>query len=142
MDLQRHLLGAHRQSAHGSDLGQHRPWCGHRTLRASEATGLPVNGNGTSYFNHAAFELPPAGQFGDAGRDTITGPLVSLNGALNRAFRFGETRRQLQLRLSANNMLNHVQITSFGTTVNAATYGLATGASGTRSVTLLLRFNF
>ncbi len=67
---------------------------------------------------------------------------VSLNGSLNRAFRFGETRRQLQLRLTANNVLNHVQITGFGTTVNSSTYGLATAASGTRTVSLLLRFNF
>ena len=59
-------------------------------------------------------------------RDTIPGPFqVSFNAALNRAFRFGETRRQLQLRLSATNALNHVAITSFGTTVNSATYGLA-----------------
>jgi hypothetical protein len=119
--------------ARGAVIGQ---------LRA-EATGAPEYGGTNPYFNTAAFELPPAGQFGDAARDTITGPaLVSLNGALNRAFRFGETRRQLQFRLSANNMLNHVQITSFGTTVNSATYGLATGASSTRSVTMLMRFNF
>jgi hypothetical protein len=110
-------------------------------LRA-EATGLPVNA-GNGYFNAAAFELPPNGEFGDAGRNTITGPsLISLNGALNRAFRFGETRRQLQVRINASNMLNHVQITSFGTTVNSNSYGLATAASGTRSVQLLLRLNF
>jgi hypothetical protein len=39
-------------------------------------------------------------------------------------------------------MLNHVQITGFGTTVNSNNYGLATAASATRTVTLLLRFNF
>ena len=111
-------------------------------LRA-EATGLSIFGGGNPYFNQNAFELPPAGQYGDAGVDTITGPaLMSLNGALNRAWRFGDSRRQLQLRLSANNTLNHVQITGFGTQVNSATYGLATGASGTRTVTLLLRLNF
>jgi len=110
-------------------------------LRA-EATGLSVFGGGP-YFNPNAFALPPTGEYGDAGRGTITGPaLQSLNGALNRAWRFGDSRRQLQLRLSANNTLNHVQITSFGTQVNSATYGLATGASGTRTVTLLLRLNF
>lgn len=111
-------------------------------LRA-EATGLPITGGDNPYFNPNAFELPPAGQYGNAGVDTITGPaLISLNGALNRAWRFGDSRRQLQLRLSANNTLNHVQITNFGTQLNSSTYGLATGASGTRTVTLLLRFNF
>jgi len=35
-----------------------------------------------------------------------------------------------------------VTITSIGTTVNAANYGLPTAASATRSVTLNTRFNF
>ncbi len=109
----------------------------------AEATGLPIFAPGSPYFNLAAFTLPPAGEYGNAGRDTIPGPmLIGLNGALNRVWRFGETRRQLQLRLSANNVMNHVQITSFGTVVNSATYGLPTAASATRTVVLTLRFNF
>jgi len=109
----------------------------------AEATGLPVSASGYPYFNLAAFTTPPAGEFGDAGRDTIPGPFqVSFNSALNRAFRLGERRRQLQLRLSATNALNHVEITSFGTTVNSATYGLPTAASATRTVQLLMRFSF
>ncbi|MGP8247647.1 MAG: carboxypeptidase regulatory-like domain-containing protein [Bryobacteraceae bacterium] len=112
-------------------------------LRA-EATGASVNASGSPYFNLAAFTTPASATFGNAARDTIPGlPVISLNGALNRAWRFGDVgRRQLQLRISANNMLNHVQITGFGTTVNSSNYGLATGASSTRTVTLLLRFNF
>ena len=55
---------------------------------------------------------------------------------------FRRIAAQLQLRISANNALNHVTITSVGTTVNSATYGLPTGASGTRTVSVLLRFNF
>jgi hypothetical protein len=109
----------------------------------AEATGLPITGGDNPYFNLAAFTTPPAGQFGDAGRDTITGPFqVSINAAINRAWRIGESRRQFQLRLSATNALNHVVVTGFGTTVNSATYGLATSASATRVVSLLLRFNF
>jgi hypothetical protein len=109
----------------------------------AEATGLPITGGDNPYFNPAAFTTPPAGQFGDAGRDTIPGPFqFSTNAALNRAWRFGETRRQFQLRLSATNALNHPIVTGFGTTVNSSNYGLATSASATRVVTLLLRFNF
>ena len=109
----------------------------------AEATGLSIAGGDNPYFNPAAFTLPPAGQFGDAGRNTIPGPFqFSTNAALNRAWRFGETRRQFQLRLSATNALNHVVVTGFGTTVNSSNYGLATSASSTRVVTLLLRFNF
>ena len=109
----------------------------------AEATGLPIEGGGNPYFDLAAFTTPLAGHYGNAGRDTIPGPfLTSLNASLNRAFRFGESRRQLQLRISANNVFNHVIVTSFGTTVNSATYGLPTAASATRTVNLLLRFNF
>jgi hypothetical protein len=110
------------------------------SLRA-EATGLPIGGS--PFFNEAAFTTPPAGEYGDAGRDTIPGPFqISLNAAINRAFRFAETRRTLQLRLSAANALNHPYITGFGTTVNSATFGLPTSVSATRTVSLLLRFSF
>jgi hypothetical protein len=46
------------------------------------------------------------------------------------------------LRISANNVLNHVEITGWGTTVNAATYGLPTAASGARTVQVMARVNF
>ena len=109
----------------------------------AEATGLPIRAGGYPYFNQSAFTTPGPGEFGNAGRDTIPGPLViGLNSSLNRAWRFGETRRQLQVRISANNVLNHVEITGWGTTVNAATYGLPTAASGTRTVQLMMRLNF
>lgn len=109
----------------------------------AQATGLPIEASGYPYFNLLAFTTPAAGQFGNGGVDTIPGLFhTSLNASLNRAFRFGETRRQLQLRLSATNALNHVVITNIGTTVNSDMYGLPTGASATRTVTLLLRFSF
>ncbi|MGA7241511.1 MAG: hypothetical protein WBY44_37860, partial [Bryobacteraceae bacterium] len=112
-------------------------------LRA-DATGQSINAGDSPYFNLLAFTLPAVGQYGSAGVDTIPGIFTtSLNASLNRAWRFGEIGRQtLQLRLSATNAMNHVQITSFGTTVNSATYGLATAASATRTVTLTLRYNF
>ena len=109
----------------------------------AQATGLPIGSSADPYFNLAAFTTPAAGEFGDAGRDTIPGPFqVGFNAALNRAFRLGESRRQLQFRLSTTNALNHVVVTSFGTTVNSSTYGLATAASATRTVQLLMRFSF
>jgi trimeric autotransporter adhesin len=109
----------------------------------AEATGLPITGGGNPYFNTAAFTTPPAGQFGDAGVDTIPGPFqVSLNASLNRAWRIGESRRQFQLRITASNPLNYVYITGFGTTVGVNSYGLPTAASATRTASLFMRFNF
>ncbi len=109
----------------------------------AEATGLPIQGGPGQYFNPLAFTTPPPGQFGNAGVDTITGPVqTSLSATLNRAWRIGESRRQLQFRLSATNALNHPTITGFGTAVGSSTYDLATTASAMRSVTTMFRFNF
>jgi hypothetical protein len=109
----------------------------------AQATGAGIKDGDYPYFNLLAFTIPVAGQFGNAGRTTIPGLFnMSVNGSLNRSFRFGDTRRQLQFRLSATNALNHVVITGIGTTVNSTTYGLATAASQTRVVTASLRFNF
>jgi trimeric autotransporter adhesin len=110
----------------------------------AEATGLPIEAGDYPYFNLLAFTTPPAGQYGNAGRNTIPGLVRTfVNASLNRSFRLGsDARRRLQLRLSASNALNHITITNIGATVNSATYGLPTAASATRVVTASLRFNF
>ena len=56
--------------------------------------------------------------------------------------RFAESRRSLTFSVNAQNVFNHVTITSVGTTVNSANYGLPTAASPTRALTLNSRFNF
>lgn len=107
----------------------------------AEATGEPVE-TGSGFFNLGAFELPPAGQFGDAGRNTIPGPdLFSLNFSLGRAIDLGE-RRRLELRIDTTNITNTVSFTSFGTVVNATNYGVATAASAMRTVKATVRFRF
>jgi hypothetical protein len=112
------------------------------SLRA-EATGLPIHADGQPYFNSLAFTTPPAGQFGNAGRSTIPGLFrITVNSSLNRSFRFGESRRTLTFTVNASNVLNHVTITSIGTTVNSSNYGLPVAASGTRGITLNSRFSF
>ncbi|HEU0123801.1 MAG TPA: TonB-dependent receptor [Bryobacteraceae bacterium] len=99
--------------------------------------------NGTGYFNLAAFTVPPSGRFGNAGRNTITGPaLFSLNGSIGRGFRVGDNRRRLEFRLEANNLTNRVSITTLGTVVNASNYGLAQGAAPMRTLQAIVRFRF
>jgi hypothetical protein len=110
------------------------------TVRA-DATGLPVTAAGM-LFNTAAFVAPTAGTWGTAGRNTIPGPAVfSLNASIGRVFRFGE-RHSVDLQLQGQNILNRVTITSWGTTIGSANYGLATAASGMRKLTASLRFRF
>ena len=109
-------------------------------LRA-DATGLPIDATGMS-FNTAAFATPLGGNMGHRGRNTIPGPAVfSLNGSVGRVFRFGE-RRSVDLQLQAQNILNRVTITNWGTTIGSANYGLATTASGMRKMTASVRFRF
>lgn len=108
----------------------------------ADATGLPID-SGSGYFNLAAFAVPAAGRLGNAGRNTIPGPgTFGMNMSFGRAFRIKETRRSIDFRVAANNPLNYVNISRFGTTVNSSTYGLATAAGAMRTVTANLRFRF
>jgi len=110
------------------------------TLRAN-ATGLPVDAAGL-LFNTAAFSAPLAGQWGNAGRNTIPGPTTfSLNGSLGRIFRIGE-RRSADLQFQAQNLLNRVTITNWGTVLGSTNYGLATSAAAMRKITINLRSSF
>jgi len=109
----------------------------------ADATGLPINSD-SGPFNLLAFTVPVAGQYGTAGRNTIPGPgTISLNATFGRTIQFGDSaRRSLDIRLSANNVLNHVNITSWGTVVNSANYGLPAGAGAMRTLSLSLRVRF
>lgn len=110
------------------------------TLRAN-ATGANVLAEG-ALFNTAAFALPAAGDWGNAGRNTIPGPATfTLNASFGRIFRLGE-RRSIDVQMQSQNLLNHVTITGWGTVLDSATYGLATNAAAMRQVSLNLRFRF
>jgi hypothetical protein len=110
------------------------------TLRAN-ATGLSVEQAGL-LFNTAAFSAPLDGLWGNAGRNTIPGPTTfSLNGSLGRIFRIGE-RRSADLQFQAQNLLNRVTITNWGTVLGSTNYGLAASAAGMRKITINLRFRF
>ncbi len=109
----------------------------------ADATGLPISA-GSGPFNLLAFTAPAAGDYGSAGRGTIPGPgSIGLNATFGRTIQFGDSaRRSLDIRLSANNILNHVNITSWGTVVNSANYGLPVSAGVMRTLSLVLRVRF
>ena len=107
----------------------------------ANATGAPVDA-GAGFFNPAAFALPPFGQFGDAGRNTIPGPgQLSLRLSFGRSFSIDE-RRKLEIRADSQNFTNHVSYTAVATVVNASNYGLATAAQPMRTITLTARLRF
>ncbi|HTA71769.1 MAG TPA: carboxypeptidase regulatory-like domain-containing protein [Bryobacteraceae bacterium] len=93
-------------------------------------------------FNTAAFADPLPGQYGDAGRNIITGPMeFNLNASAGRVFRLGE-RRSFDIRFDSTNVLNHVTYTSWNTTLGNAQFGLPVSANAMRSMQLTLRFRF
>jgi hypothetical protein len=108
----------------------------------AEATGLPIQGGGGEFFNLAAFTVPPGGQFGDAGRNTIEGPgMFALNASFGRSFSLNE-RRRIEFRLESTNVTNTVSITGIQTVVNSVTYGLPMAAGNMRTIDAVVRFRF
>jgi hypothetical protein len=109
----------------------------------ANATGLPVEPATPGYgFNIAAFAPPAAGQWGTAGRGVVPGPTIfSMSASVGRIFRLGE-RKSIDLRFDATNVLNHVTITNWGTTLSSSTFGLPTAASGMRRMNAMVRFRF
>jgi trimeric autotransporter adhesin len=106
-------------------------------------TGEPLYAATLSYFlNPAAYTAPLPGQWGNAGRDSITGPAqFSLNASLGRTFRVSD-RLNLDLRVDATNALNHVTFTTWNTIVNSAQFGLPAAANAMRSMQTTLRLRF
>ena len=86
------------------------------------------------HLNPAAYAIPPAGQWGDARRDAITGPnQFSLNATMVRTFRLNP-RFNLDLNFSATNVLNHVTFTGWWTNINSPQFGLPQTANPMRSL--------
>ncbi|HEV8132661.1 MAG TPA: TonB-dependent receptor [Acidobacteriota bacterium] len=114
------------------------------SLRAT-VTGQPVpvdHPTTALFFNPNAFQLPPPGDFGNAGRNTIIGPgSMQMNLIVNRTFPFGD-RKRLAVTLAAINVTNHPNFRSIDTVVNSAAFGQVTSIGPMRTVQLDFRFIF
>jgi trimeric autotransporter adhesin len=114
------------------------------TLRA-DVTGQPVglaNPSIAEFFNTAAFKAPSAGTFGDAGRNTISGPgTLSFNMGLGKSIAFKDAQ-QLELRLQATNVFNHPNFSAIDTIVNSPSFGRVTGVAQMRQLQFLARYRF
>jgi hypothetical protein len=114
------------------------------SLRA-DYTGAPItlaDPAVATFFNTAAFLVPPAGQFGDASRNTIAGPgITNASLALTRNVTFAGTRG-LSIRVQANNVFNTVQYATIDTVVNSPTFGQVVSARPMRSVQVVARVRF
>jgi trimeric autotransporter adhesin len=122
------------------------------SLRANIVPGQAIavsDPTAKEWFNTAAFCTPGlncvnanGSAFGDAGRNIIEGPgAVTFNMSLNRTITIKEART-LDLRISANNVFNHVNYAGINTTVNSLTFGEVISAGSMRRVTVQARFRF
>ena len=93
------------------------------------------------FLNSAAFSAPLPGQWGTAGRDSITGPSqFSMIGSLSRVFRLSD-RLNLDVRVDGTNVLNHVVFGSYVAQLNPQ-FGLPSSPNGMRSLLTTVRLRF
>jgi len=107
------------------------------------ATGAPIAvSHSGQHLNPAAYSAPLAGEWGTAGRNSITGPSTfSLDSSVARTFR-PSGRFYLDLKVAATNMLNHPVFTGWNTTVNSTQFGLPLEPNPMRSLETSLRLRF
>ncbi|MGA8598586.1 MAG: TonB-dependent receptor, partial [Bryobacteraceae bacterium] len=106
-------------------------------------TGAPLYAAPSGLFlNPAAYAAPLPGQWGNAGRNSITGPAqFALNASMGRTFRLSD-RFNLDVRADSTNAFNNVTYQSWNTIVNGTQFGLPTAANAMRSVELTMRLRF
>ena len=130
-------LGGTNWSRSGNTSREDRP-----NLKPGVNPDAIVLGDPDHYFDTSAFVLPPQGTFGDAGRNTLTGPSYAMtNVSFVKNTRIGALGGggQLQLRLELFNLLNRANFATPDRVVFAAASptetALPTAGRITRTVT-------
>ena len=108
-----------------------------------DTTGKPIYAATSGLFlNPTAYATPAPGQWGTAGRDSITGPRqFTLNASMARTFRL-EKKYNLDLHIDSTNLFNHAVFTAWNTTVNSSQFGLPAAVNSMRSLQATLRLRF
>jgi hypothetical protein len=114
------------------------------SLRA-DYNGAPISISAPTvgqWFNTAAFTVPPSGQFGTAGRNTVEGPgTILFNFALAKDIPLHDMMA-FEIRAEANDVFNHANFTGIDTTVNSPTYGQVISVGSMRKMQIFARFRF
>ena len=115
------------------------------TLRPNLVPGQSVtlaNRSIAEWFNTAAFVAPPAGQYGNARRNSIIGPGSKVfDMAFTKILPLKESR-VLEFRAQATNIFNIPNYSSIDTTANSPTFGRVTAVGAMRQFTITSRFRF
>ena len=116
---------------------------GYSAFVRPNVTGAPIyTGSNGRFLNPAAYAAPASGQWGNARRDSITGPgQLTMNSAMVRTFRLSK-KVNLDAQIAASNPLNHVTFSNWYTNVNSTQFGLPSAANTMRNVQTSLRLRF
>ena len=103
----------------------------HLNVVPGVSSGLPHR-SANKWFNTAAFAEPTYGTYGDAGRNSLSGPAYwNLSSSVFRLFPLGEGR-QIEFRAEAYNLLNHVDLGNPNNTIESGTsFGTISGTAST-----------
>jgi len=108
----------------------------------ADYTGQSIYAAPSGLFLNPAAVRAPVGHWGNAGRNSITGPdIFTLNASMARTFRLND-RLNADFRLDATNALNHVTYPSWNTAITSAQFGLPMTANGMRTVQATMRVRF
>ena len=105
-------------------------------------TGAPLYDAPSGLFLNPAAYTAPVGTWGNAGRDTITGPdQFSIGASAARTFRLRD-RMNMDITLNSSNPINHPTYQSWVTNIISPQFGLPTGVNPMRTVQLTMRVRF
>jgi len=106
------------------------------------STTPPGGQSRQEWFNPAAFTNPVEGQFGNVGRNTLSGPgNISIDFSAFKNFKIKE-RAHIQFRAEFFNLINHPNFRSPSTTYDGSNPGELTAAATSRQIQLALKFLF
>jgi hypothetical protein len=96
------------------------------------------------FFNTACFVAPPAGQFGNAPRNSIEGPgQFTWNAQMAKWFPFGkDNNHRVDVRWEITNLTNTPHFVGLSTIVGSTTFGRVISATGNRTMDVVMRVNF
>jgi hypothetical protein len=111
-------------------------------LRPNLVSGVSTAAPSGSYLNPAAYEAPPAGQFGDVGRNSVVGPMqFTFNAGITRTFQMTE-RLSADWRIDATNLLNRLTYTGVNAIFGGSQFGLPINANTPRKIQTTFRMRF
>ncbi len=119
------------------------PGTGFTNVIRPSLTGAPVYaGQSGKHLNAAGFSAPAPGQWGTAGRDSLTGPdQFSFNSSLARTFR-PHGKAYLDFAIVSTNTFNHAAFSSWNNTVTSTQFGLPIAPNAMRSLQITTHLRF